>query len=194
MSVLDIGAWDGYYSFQAEARGAQRVLAIDVFQEGCSDRGFRLAKRVLHSKVEHRFHSVYDLDKLGERFDVILFLGVYYHLVDPIIALQRIFDALKDEGLLVLEGKFLPGSKPLLRALRPEEVEPTTYCCATAPWIQLVAKQIGYQNIELLSTGHISPLHPRGAARLLAWKLGLTFGPFFRFHHRALITMRRDLK
>lgn len=105
-SVLDIGAWDGYYSFEAERRGASRVLATDSFSwdgGGWGKKaGFELAREALGSKVEDLTIDVMDLSpgRVGT-FDVVLFLGVLYHLRDPITALERV--ASVTSGLLVLE-------------------------------------------------------------------------------------------
>jgi tRNA (mo5U34)-methyltransferase len=91
-SVLDIGAWDGFFSFECERRGASRVLAIDTFAwDQYGKDGFLLAHETLNSKVEHRRLAAEDIDvaTLGT-FDVVLFLGVFYHLRSPISVLERL--------------------------------------------------------------------------------------------------------
>ena len=91
-SVLDIGAWDGFFSFECERRGAARVLAIDTFAwDHYGKDGFLLAHETLQSKVEHRRLAAEDIDvaTLGT-FDVVLFLGVFYHLRSPISVLERL--------------------------------------------------------------------------------------------------------
>lgn len=110
-SVLDIGAWDGYYSFLAERRGAKEVVAIDSLDLGDphfvqSLDGFRLAKEVLGSKVEYHILPVERLDKLGgEQFDVVFFFGVYYHLKDPILGFDIVSRHCRE--LLLVEGDAL---------------------------------------------------------------------------------------
>lgn len=89
MSVLDIGCNAGFYSFEMKRRGAGRVLALDhderYLQQG------RLAADVLGlSDVEFRRLSVYDVQKLEEKFDLVLFMGVLYHLRYPLLALDLI--------------------------------------------------------------------------------------------------------
>ena len=88
-TVLDVGAWDGFFSFEAERRGALRVLATDSYSwNGSHDwgdkRGFNLARQVLGSKVEDRDIDVLALspDRVGT-FDVVLFLGVLYQHAAP---------------------------------------------------------------------------------------------------------------
>jgi tRNA (mo5U34)-methyltransferase len=94
-SVLDIGAWDGFFSFDAERRGASRVVATDHYSWhgpgwGTNDgkAGFKLAREILGSRVEDDDIDVMELspERVGT-FDVVLFLGVLYHLRHPLLAL-----------------------------------------------------------------------------------------------------------
>lgn len=104
--VLDVGAWDGFYSFEAERRGAQ-VLATDEFSwdgDGWGTKaGFDLARSALGSNVESRHVDPMDLhpDVVGGSWDIVLLLGVLYHLREPIRALERVRSVCS--GLLVLE-------------------------------------------------------------------------------------------
>lgn len=114
-SVLDIGCWDGYWSFYAEKRGAASVLATDDFSQNWADgQGIYLAKEMLLSKIEIAPRlSVYNLAKLKRKFDVILFLGVYYHLWDPFHALAQIRHCCHPNTVVLLEGNVdrnLPGA------------------------------------------------------------------------------------
>jgi tRNA (mo5U34)-methyltransferase len=91
-TVLDIGAWDGFFSFECECSGASRVVAIDTFAwDTYGKDGFLLAHETLNSKVEHRRLAAEEIDAatLGT-FDVVLFLGVFYHLRSPIAVLERL--------------------------------------------------------------------------------------------------------
>ena len=95
-SVLDIGAYDGFYSFEAERRGAERVVAADSWSWNWpgSDarRNFDLAREVLDSKVEDRVVLVEDVapETVGGVYDVVLFLGVLYHAPDPLGYLENV--------------------------------------------------------------------------------------------------------
>ena len=155
-SVLDIGAWDGYYSFLAERRGATRVLAIDALQNlpahGYGTPGFDLAREVLKSKVEYRVMPASELDNLTELFDVVLFLGVYYHSKDPVGVLAKIRRRLRAGGRVYFEGMTLPGSSTALRYFDPSEIEPTTFCAATVPGIEAMCRQAGFGSVKLLGT------------------------------------------
>ncbi|HOL47414.1 MAG TPA: DUF1698 domain-containing protein [bacterium] len=103
--VLDIGAWDGYFSFEAEKRGASEVLAIDSHYrlEKDSDKsGFEVAKKILASNVKYQIMDVYDIsNKNIGYYDVVLFLGVLYHLKHPLLALEKIAEVTKE--LMILE-------------------------------------------------------------------------------------------
>jgi tRNA (mo5U34)-methyltransferase len=103
-TVLDVGAFDGYFSFAAERLGASRVVALDTYawrRPGGKD-GFEYARRALSSKVEDVEVEVLDIspETVG-RFDVVLFLGVLYHMRHPLLALERM--AAVTDGLLVVE-------------------------------------------------------------------------------------------
>ena len=89
-TVLDIGCNGGFYSIEMKRRGADRVVAIDTADEYL--RQARFAAEVLGQEIEFRRMSVYDVAGLGERFDVVLFLGVLYHLRHPLLALDLIHD------------------------------------------------------------------------------------------------------
>src|SRR5512132_1117781 len=89
-TVLDIGAWDGFFSFECERRGAARVVAADYYSwhgGGWGTKaGFSLAREALGSRVEDVDVDVMDLspERMGT-FDIVLFLGVLYHLRHPFL-------------------------------------------------------------------------------------------------------------
>lgn len=101
LRVLDIGCRDGFFSFAMEARGAE-VIGVDYAPSNTT--GFDVAARVFDSKVEYIVENVYDLtpQKYG-RFDIVFFLGVLYHLRNPLLALDRIRQMLNPGGLLFVE-------------------------------------------------------------------------------------------
>lgn len=87
-SVLDIGCNGGFYSIEMKKRGAARVLGIDFDDDYLAQA--RFAADVTGHDIEFRKLSVYDVGALGERFDVVLFMGVLYHLRHPLLALDLI--------------------------------------------------------------------------------------------------------
>lgn len=96
-SVLDIGCRDGLYSFEAEKRGAKNILGIDT----CLSLGAtELIIPYTNSKVCMKEQSLYDIK---EKYDIIIFSGVLYHLRYPFMALSKISEALVEDGILILE-------------------------------------------------------------------------------------------
>ncbi|MBV8739081.1 MAG: TIGR04290 family methyltransferase [Alphaproteobacteria bacterium] len=89
-TVLDIGCNGGFYAIEMKRRNATRVLAIDIDEDYL--RQARFAADVVGLDVEFAHMSVYDVASLNERFDVVLFLGVLYHLRHPLLALDLIRD------------------------------------------------------------------------------------------------------
>ncbi|MER8544934.1 TIGR04290 family methyltransferase [Mesorhizobium sp. M0684] len=87
-AVLDIGCNAGFYSIEMKRRGAGRVLGID-FDEAYLAQA-RFAAEVADCDIEFRQLSVYDVGALHERFDIVLFMGVLYHLRHPLLALDLI--------------------------------------------------------------------------------------------------------
>jgi tRNA (mo5U34)-methyltransferase len=98
LRALDIGCSDGFFSFEMEKRGAA-VVAIDFVPEHYT--GFATARKILGSAVEYRMDNVYNLsaESYGQ-FDVVLFMGVLYHLRSPLAGLDAIRSVTKDGGLL----------------------------------------------------------------------------------------------
>jgi tRNA (mo5U34)-methyltransferase len=89
-TVLDIGCNAGFYSIEMKRRGAARVVAIDADNDYLDQA--RFAAEVIGVDLEFHELSVYDVGTLGERFDIVLFLGVLYHLRHPLLALDLIHE------------------------------------------------------------------------------------------------------
>jgi tRNA (mo5U34)-methyltransferase len=103
-TVLDIGCWDGFFSFECERRGAKRVVATDIWETLGRD-AFDFARAELGSSVEPVQASVYALPDVlgGERFDLVLFLGVLYHLRHPLLGIEKVAEVTAPGGLAVVE-------------------------------------------------------------------------------------------
>ena len=97
-SVLDIGCNGGFYSIEMKRRGASRVLGIDFDETYLAQA--RFAAEVTGQDIEFRRLSVYDVGTLGERFDLVIFMGVLYHLRHPLLALDIIHDTVARDLLL----------------------------------------------------------------------------------------------
>jgi tRNA (mo5U34)-methyltransferase len=89
-TVLDIGCNGGFYAIEMKRRGADRVVGID------SDATYlaqaRFAAEVCSVEIELYQLSVYEVARLGTRFDLVLFMGVLYHLRHPLLALDLIHE------------------------------------------------------------------------------------------------------
>lgn len=97
-TVLDIGCNAGFYSIEMKHRGADRVLGIDFDETYLAQA--RFAAEVAGVDIEFEELSVYDVARLGERFDVVLFMGVLYHLRHPLLALDLIREHVAGELLV----------------------------------------------------------------------------------------------
>jgi tRNA (mo5U34)-methyltransferase len=90
-SVLDIGCNAGFYSIEMKKRGAARVLGLDSDETYLKQARFAADVSGFHD-IEFRSMSVYDVGRLGERFDVVIFMGVLYHLRHPLLALDTLYE------------------------------------------------------------------------------------------------------
>jgi tRNA (mo5U34)-methyltransferase len=97
-SVLDIGCNAGFYSLEMKRRGAARVLGIDSDERYLAQA--RFAAEVLNADIEFKQMDVYQVADLRERFDVVLFMGVLYHLRHPLLALDLIAEHVAPEMLV----------------------------------------------------------------------------------------------
>ena len=166
-SLLDIGAWDGFFAFEAERRHASRVVASDYYAwhgtgwgTGEGKAGFQLARTALNSNVEDVDLDVMDLspEHVGT-FDVVLFLGVLYHLPNPLLALERVAAVTKQ--LLILEtvvdlvgldrpaAAFYPG--------RELNGDPTNWWGPNHAAVQGMLTTVGFARVDV-----ISPLRSAG--------------------------------
>ena len=162
-TVLDVGAWDGFFSFEAERRGAARVVAVDPAcwrppawgPDGWgTKRGFDLAHRALGSRVESL--DIEDLTALSPEtvgtFDVVLFLGVLYHLPDPWPVLEAVASACS--GLLILEthADFIDVRRPAMALYPGDEVEgdPSNWCGPNAAWLRAALTTLGFARVEVV--------------------------------------------
>jgi tRNA (mo5U34)-methyltransferase len=136
LRVLDVGTFDGFYAFLAEARGAERVLAVDNEQyrawvrarwgiELEGGEGFRAIRRLLRSGVEYWRIDAFEIRHLEERFDLVYCFGILERVENPLGLLRVLRACLNDGGRVLLEthGAGAP-DEPSLRMRAPGEVYP----------------------------------------------------------------------
>ncbi len=109
-SVLDIGCNAGFYAQEMKRRGASRVLGIDHDEHYL--RQARFAAEAEGLDIEFRQLEVYDVGALGETFDVVIFMGVLYHLRHPLLALDLIREHVA--GDLLIFQSLLRGTETVL--------------------------------------------------------------------------------
>ena len=190
-SVLDIGAWDGYYTFMAEGAAASRVVALDHYVwsvdfKKATDytsrqletrqpirafhtlpelwdpvglpgkRGFDLVHRLLNSRAEvvvSDFMTM-DLSTLGT-FDVVLFMGVIYHLEEPLAALRRVRQLTRGFVAIETEAVLLPdsGGRPLWQFVDAAQLndDPTIWWVPTAEGLRSMCLAAGFSRAEIVS-------------------------------------------
>src|SRR5215469_9058510 len=161
--VLDIGTWDGWFAMEMERRGAE-VVAIDRWENP----RFYEIHDLLGSRVDYQQMSVYDLDpnRIG-RFDVVLFMGVLYHLKHPLLALERVCSVAKDLVAVesfVLKDRHRPGfgieSHPLMEFYEIDEFggQFDNWVAPTVPCLLAFCRSAGFARVKL------NNLHEYGAA------------------------------
>jgi tRNA (mo5U34)-methyltransferase len=154
-SVLDIGAWDGAFSFEAKRRGAGRVLATDhwawTHPHTRALEHFLFVRRDLGLDVEYSLLDVPELSRehLG-RFDIVLFLGVLYHLREPISVLDRL--ASMTERLLIVETHMALTelSYPAMRFYPGAELnnDPTNWWGPNRACVEGLLKSSGFSEVD----------------------------------------------
>ena len=152
-SVLDVGAWNGYFSFEAKRRQARRVLATDHHCWSPEIQGrttFDLARTTLKLDVEGMDIDVPDLspDRVGQ-FDVVLFLGVFYHLVDPIRALQNLAAVTKDVAVIETHLDLRAMDRPAMVFYPGTELnnDPTNWWGPNRQCVEALLKIVGFERV-----------------------------------------------
>lgn len=160
-TVLDVGAWDGFFSFEAERRGASRVVASDYYSwhgmgwdTGKGKAGFELAREVLESRVEDVDMDVMELtpDRVGT-FDVVFFLGVLYHVKNPLAALERVASVTRE--LLILETviDMVGIDRPACAFYPGAELggDPTNWWGPNPPAVHGMLRSVGFEEVRTIT-------------------------------------------
>ena len=156
LTVLDVGAWDGYFSFEAKRLGAARVRATDYF---CwsgpgwgSKAGFEYARHTTGLAVEDQEIDVPKIsaETVGE-WDIVLFLGVFYHLKNPFDAIERVASVAGKR--LVIESYIedrLPAEPPAMVFYPTNELanDPTNWWGPNPSCVISMLKACGFERVD----------------------------------------------
>jgi tRNA (mo5U34)-methyltransferase len=162
MSVLDVGAWDGFFSFEAERRGASRVLATDSYcwgKGGGTKDGFELARKVLRSKVEDKEIDVMDLSpQTVGVFDIVLFLGVLYHMRHPLLALERVSSVTRKLLIVETHVDMVWTGRPVMVFYPRSELngDPTNWWGPNPACVEAMLTTVGFRDVRKVSQYHLA--------------------------------------
>jgi tRNA (mo5U34)-methyltransferase len=181
--VLDVGTFDGFYAFLAEARGARRVVGVDNEQyvewirgrfgvELAAGAGFRTIHKLLDSEVAYRRIDALDVGRLGEQFDLVLCFGMLHRVSDPVGMLQALADVLDPGGEILVEtyGSWRVGDDAVLEVHGPGEVyagDDHVHWGFPAEGLRRLGAMVGLDMIEVIDEVEIDG-HPRIIAALSA--------------------------
>lgn len=154
-SFLDIGCWDGYFSFRAEREGAARVVAMDSVAWDAGNTGFDIAHSALNSKVEKLHFDIQsgDISGLGQ-FDVVLFSGVLYHLTNPFETLRKVRQLTRDVCHIETEACGFPSVSALLWEFHPFDDlcnDPTNWFVPNAAALEGACLAADFSRVQLLN-------------------------------------------
>jgi len=115
-NVLDVGCWTGGTTLILAALGS-RVFAIEEVKKYADMASFLIESFALNDQASVNCLSIYDCDseKFFDKFDIVYFPGVIYHLSDPVLALRILFNSLKIGGIILVESEGIQTDEPLCR-------------------------------------------------------------------------------
>jgi tRNA (mo5U34)-methyltransferase len=187
-TVLDINCWDGFYSFEAERRGAARVVALDWFawfhymkeafpeSELPGKAGFDAAHKALNSNVESMAGDFMELDTstLGT-FDVVFFLGSLYHMENPLGSMRRVAAVTKEVAVIETEAIYVPSLKnhALCEFYPTNELnnDHSNWWAPTEAALVGICKAAGFVRVEVISGSPKLTRHRRLLNSLIGRKI-----------------------
>lgn len=175
LTVLDVGAWNGAHSFEAKRRGAARVLATDMF--AWTHPRFRGLEKFLYVRKDSGLDIEYKLIDVPEistetvgQFDVVLFLGVFYHMPDPLSAIKHLAEISKCWLVLETHLDLAEVAYPAMRYYPGRELQddPTNWWGPNRKCIEALLENAGFTDIRFTSypTGYRGIFHARKADHL----------------------------
>lgn len=153
-TVLDIGFNDGFYSFLAEERGAKKVIGLEINYLDTA----KLAHKLMRSKVEFYEQDMFDF-RTDDGFDVVLYLGVYYHVVNILESFQQVHALTAPGGEAYIEGSLLFGRwnrmlrlPPWMKLAKEPKAPPNiNFWIPTLTALKKMVGFVGFEDVEVLS-------------------------------------------
>ncbi|NTI22368.1 DUF1698 domain-containing protein [Rhizobium rhizogenes] len=160
MRVLDIGCSEGFFSFEAERRGASEVVAIDSAPE--SIQRFNVIKHAIGSNANAYLTTVYDLNpRVFGTFDLVMFFGVLYHLRHPLLALEKVLSVCSNRMLFQSSGIFDDIDDRAMIEFHPRGLmsgtkenplyDGTVFFMPNGAALKGMMEHVGFDNIEFIS-------------------------------------------
>lgn len=159
-TALDVGTWDGFYAYELERRGAV-TTATDghIWREWPTGRrGFDFAHEALASNVESIVCDPLDLDKLERQFDVVLFLGVLYHMRHALLSLEKVASVTRELAIVETHVDCLGVNKPAMAFYEGSEIgnDPTNWVGPNPSAVCAMCRAAGFRTAEVVSmTGRV---------------------------------------
>ena len=156
-TILDIGCWDGYFSFLAEKRGADLVYSIDPYQvfenpeEG--QRGYKLAHKLLNSKCIQMVSSLesYAQDSTNSSMDIVLYLGILYHVDHPLKELEYLYKVTNEFALIETAISYeVPNVPSVWQFLPGKENDINNKWYPTLSGLKSALLYVGFKKVEVI--------------------------------------------
>lgn len=155
-TVLDVGANDGWFSFECERRGG-KVTSIDMWDRKYDGtraiENIQFCKKALGSKIKIIQTDLFDYDPL-EGFDLVLFMGVLYHLQDMMAGIRKVAAFTAKDGLAIIETHYIPGGDaPTARLYPGAELngDPTNWWGPSKSCVEMMTG-VFFDSVEVVST------------------------------------------
>ncbi len=152
-TVLDIGCWDGYYSAYAAKVGASNVMGIDVGpwnSKSWEDKFDYVMYKNKLTNVNRKTISVYDVG--GSPFDVVMFMGVLYHLKHPLLALENVRKITSGKMIIETYISCQDVGYPAMKFYPGKELnnDPTNWWAPNITCLEDMLKTVGFSKLEIV--------------------------------------------
>lgn len=150
-SVLDLGCNNGYYLFRLLDGGAKKLTGFDPSELFYTQ--FCFINALIQSHIHYELLGVENLLDYGEKFDIILCMGVLYHRKDPISSLQQIFASLQNNGELILDTLIIDSSEEICLCPYPSYAKmKNVHFIPSIRTLENWLHKVGFKDVEVIAT------------------------------------------